>query len=321
MPVGLRLFGQSLAAATLCLGAVAACAAEQDAVASEAEAEALPPPAEFEANPLREVSPQASSSLEPVGDGFDFGGGDAVPLERFGDASFERFDAMDEEPWSAELSTADRFAWVHGWLGTRHSATHGRAIGPGGPLRGTSWLNRPVEVATDFGALIMTGEPSDGVNASNDFFAALSLGYDWDHYWGGRLRVGWSTPTLDNRSIATDQANDNFWLVDASVAYYPWGDSRTRPYLRVGMGLTELEFTNSFSQRQHEVQYTLPLAIGIKHQLKRTVVWRAELANNIAFGSNGSNTTDFITLTFGFEGRFGGRPSGYWAWRPRGRGW
>ncbi|MEM6799020.1 MAG: outer membrane beta-barrel protein, partial [Planctomycetota bacterium] len=197
---------------------------------------------------------------------------------------------------------------LRAWLGNRHSSTHGRAIGAGEPLRGTSWLNRPYEWSFEAGSFIMTGDPADGVSSANDVFAAISAGWDWDHYWGGQLRVGWTTPELTNSALTSD-TGDNLFMGDMSVMFYPWGDSRKRPYLRVGAGLTELEFTNAASQRRQETLYTLPIAIGIKYQFRRWAAWRAEFANNIAFGSGDANTVNNITLTVGVEGRFGGRPS------------
>lgn len=211
--------------------------------------------------------------------------------------------------------------WFCQWLGNRHSSTHGRSIGPGGPLRGTSWLNRPYSVGLDFGGLIMTGNPAVNVTPGNDFMAAIHGGWDWDHYWGGQLRVAWSTPRIDNTAIAGDDHSDNLFITDVSVVHYPWGDSRFRPYVRLGMGLTDLEFTNTAGNRQHELLYTIPMAIGVKYQFRRWMAWRAEFANNLALGQNGSGTLNNLSLTIGFERRFGGRPSGYWAWQPRGHSW
>lgn len=224
---------------------------------------------------------------------------------------------MPSDAWCEECGQSH---WLIEWLGGRHSSTHGRAIGPGQPLRGTSWLNRPYQVTAEFGALLMPSSVSPDVRSANDLFAAIQAGWDWDHYWGSQLRVGWSTPELINPSVTENRDSDNFFMTDASLLFYPWGDSRTRPYLRCGVGLTDLEFTDS-SGRQHETMFTVPLAIGVKHQLRRAVVWRAEFAYNQAFKSNNADSTQFITLTLGVEGRFGGKSSGYWAWRPRGRNW
>lgn len=202
---------------------------------------------------------------------------------------------------------------------SRNSATHGRSVGLGVPLRGTSWLNRPYEASLDFGAILMTGPVSAGADRANDKFAALSLGWDWDHYWGTQARLGWATPDLTASS--SSEGSDNLFLADVSLMYYPWGDSRVRPYWRIGMGLTDVEFVDRNEVRQQEYLYTVPLAIGVKHQMRRWLVWRFEIADNIAFGLNDANTMHNLTLTAGIEARYGGRPGGYWAWRPRGSAW
>jgi hypothetical protein len=202
---------------------------------------------------------------------------------------------------------------------SRNSQTHGRAVGLGDPLRGTSWLNRPYAIAIDYGAFVMTGRPADGVRAANDQFAALSMGWDWDHYWGTQARVGWSTPEL-NSVQPGDNGGDNMFLTDLSLMYYPWGDSRVRPYWRMGMGLTDIEFSNINGVRQQEFLFTIPFGVGVKYQFRRWLAWRSEIVNNLAIGSNEANTMNNLTLTFGLEARFGGRPTGYWAWSPRGCG-
>lgn len=280
-----------------------------DGASSEALEGAVDDPFDLPARPSSAGPPETGPPVDAFPEAWPIDAPAVSPQEELWEA----------EGWSAAAPPAGGHHWMLDWLGARHSSTHGRAVGAGGPLRGTSWLNRPYEVALEFGALVMTGDPADDVPASNDLFAAIHAGYDWDHYWGGQVRVGWSTPTFDNAAIAGEETSDNFFLIDGSVLYYPWGDSRTRPYCRVGIGLTDLEFTDSRAIRRQETLFTIPLAIGIKQQWSRTTVWRAEFANNLALGGASSNTMDNITLTLGVEGRFGGRARGYWAWSPRGR--
>lgn len=250
-------------------------------------------------------------------------GGQSAGEELQGDDRYD--DAWDhscDECWQVENELGYEHEPLYfRWLGGRNSATHGRAIGAGQPLRGTSWLNRPYEVTFEFGALVMVGEPASGVDPANDLFAAIQAGWDWDHYWGGQIRVGWSTPQLDDGSAATNAQRDNLFIGDVSVVYYPWGDSRIRPYTRLGVGLTDIEYTSPSRGRQQENLFTIPLAIGVKYQFRRWAAWRAEFANNVAIAPNGAETFDNMTLTFGYESRFGGRPTGYWAWHPRGHAW
>ncbi|MCA9239373.1 MAG: hypothetical protein KDA37_04200, partial [Planctomycetales bacterium] len=160
-------------------------------------------------------------------------------------------------------------------MSSRSTATHGRAVGRGRPLRGTSWLNRPYEVAVDVGAFVMAGRPTTGVRGANDVFVALQAGADWDNYWGTQARIGWTTPDL-NTAASGGGESDNLFLTDLSLMYYPWGDSQLRPYWRAGLGLTDIEFTNINGLRQQEYLFTMPFGLGIKHQTRRWLVWRAE---------------------------------------------
>lgn len=211
--------------------------------------------------------------------------------------------------------------WFLSQMRLRHSSTHGRAMGPGGPLRGTSWRNRPYEVAFDFGTLLMTKRPSAHVRKNNDLFNAVQIGWDWDHYWGTQLRVGWSSPDLLNTTQVGVGNDDNIFISDATLLYYPWGDSKFRPYYRLGLGLTDLEYTNDSGTRTHDVLLTYPFGVGLKYQMRRWVVFRVEIMDNFAIGQNGTSSLHNITLTGGLEWRFGGRPDGTWGWSGNGGSW
>lgn len=211
--------------------------------------------------------------------------------------------------------------WIMRQLDLRHSSTHGRAMGPGEPLRGTSWRNRPVSVSLDGGALFMTNGPASNVRANNDLFGAIGLGWDVDHYWGAQLRVGWSTPELLNTLHTDMPISDNLLITDLSLLYYPWGDSRMRPYYRFGVGITDIEYVNDNALTISQTMYTLPLAIGVKYLIHPKLAWRLELADNISFGQNETDAMSNFTLTTGLEWRLGGPPSNYWAWEPRGGAW
>lgn len=194
-------------------------------------------------------------------------------------------------------------------------------MGPGGPLRGTSWRNRPYAISIDGGALLMADRVAPNVRANNDLFGAIGVGWDFDHYWGAQVRVGWSTPSLLNTQQTSLPTDDNLLITDLSVLYYPWGDSRVRPYYRVGIGLTDVEYTNDLGLGQHEMLFTIPLAVGLKYQQNRHMAWRLEFADNIAVGQNETSMLNNLTISAGVEWRFGGAPEGYWAWSPRGGGW
>ena len=227
----------------------------------------------------------------------------------------------DSATCDPEYPAHDEFELLLGNLDFRHSSTHGRAMGNGGALRGTSWLNRPYDISIDYGVLLMPGRVASDVRSSNDFFGAVKVGWDWDHYWGTQFRVGWSTPDLINTSLSGTQQSDNLFITDMSLLYYPWGDSRFRPYWRAGLGLTDIEYSNRFNLRQQEFLFTIPFGVGLKYQFRRWFVWRAEFMNNLALGQNETSSINNLTITSGFEWRFGGRPSGQWDWAGYGGAW
>lgn len=211
--------------------------------------------------------------------------------------------------------------WLVDQLMLRHSGTHGRAMGPGTPLRGTSWLNRPFSYGIDVGSLLITSDPADNIDSNNDVLLAFNIGWDWDHYWGAQFRLTWSTPDFNNSLQPTLPASDNLFIGDMSVLYYPWGDSRLRPYYRVGMGLTDIEYTQDNGLRRQDTLFTVPFGIGAKYQMQRWVVWRIEVADNWAFGQNGTSDLHNFTLSTGIEWRFGSRRNDSWGWANRNRGW
>ena len=205
-------------------------------------------------------------------------------------------------------------------LRPKHSSTDGRATGKGIPLRTTSWLNRPYEFGLDTGAFIM-GKRASGNNArNNDLMAAAHLGADWDHYWGAQARIAWSTPEFVSSVDSTSQTSDSILIYDVSLLYYPWGDSRIRPYYRLGLGLTDLDFINNDGIREDNTMLTMPLGIGIKYQSERWLAIRAEAVDHFTWGQNSASSMQNFTLTLGFEWRYGGRPNSGWS-SPRRETW
>ena len=98
----------------------------------------------------------------------------------------------------------------------------------------------------------------DWTGAKAGYFGGYRLGWDCDYYWGCELRAGFATmPEWDSTraKIAQKQADtlaglapDDPWrdrydrrrdvdvnVWDASLLYYPWGDSTWRPYALVGL--------------------------------------------------------------------------------------
>lgn len=202
------------------------------------------------------------------------------------------------------------------WLGLRHSYTHGRSVGLGDTLVGTSWLNRPYYAGFDLGALWMTQSIEDSVSRDVDTFGGVFIGSDWDHYWGNELAFQWATPELINSAAPTANRTDSLFLWSYSLMYYPWGDSAVRPYWRWGIGGTHVDFPLDDGSRHDEWLLTFPIGIGVKYPVRRWLAVRADFTDQLSFGDSDVRTQNNLTLTFGLEWRFGVRPRSYWPWYP-----
>ena len=202
-------------------------------------------------------------------------------------------------------------------LHLRHSYTHGRNVGVGWPLVGTSWLNRPYYVGGEFGTIWITRAQEDSVTRDVDTFGGIFVGWDWDHYWGSELRFGHATPELVNANALDAERNDVLFTWNYNAMYYPWGDAMLRPYWRWGIGNTTVRFP---ARRRHA-----PRRMAASHfrsasassiRFRRWLAGRAEFTDHLSMGHNGVPTQNNLTLTFGLEWRFGVHPPSYWPWNP-----
>ena len=101
-----------------------------------------------------------------------------------------------------------------------------------------------------------------------------------------------------------------------SLMYYPWGDSLFRPYWRLGIGATDIDYPTDQGHRRDETLWTFPIGVGLKYPIRRFLAARAELTDQLALGNDGVATQHDLTLTFGLEWRFGAHPRSYWPWNP-----
>jgi hypothetical protein len=214
----------------------------------------------------------------------------------------------------------------------------GGCADPGIP-RG-SWYYRPYSIGEFVG--VMFGSPliDDWVDQKEGPFGGYRLGYDMHCYWGWEMRFALGAAALadSRRAIEAQHAGDDalglleghpdrnrfdggrdsrYFLWDVSVLYYPWGDAGCRPYLRFGMGAARVEFLDRLAVHRADTVMALPVAAGLKFRVDEVVVLRAEVADDIAFGSgSGFNNLHNLSLTGGIEVRFGGPRKAYWPWNP-----
>ncbi|NOY29958.1 MAG: hypothetical protein GXP28_07200 [Planctomycetes bacterium] len=222
--------------------------------------------------------------------------------------------------WEPSELSWQPFDWVR-HLGFRHSSTHGRHIGRGIPLEGTSWLNRPYHVDWFIGPLLGDDLIDNRVSQENVLIGGVRIGWDFDYYWGIEWRYARADP---NAQFDTPQPSPNdvsYSLSDVSLIYYPWGDSKVRPYALLGIGAAQIDFTDDAGINHDATLATMPLGVGIQFHQASWLLWRLEVLNNLSFGDDGLSTMNNISITAGMELRLGARPASYWPWRTSRKIW
>jgi hypothetical protein len=206
-------------------------------------------------------------------------------------------------------------------IGFRHSSTHGRNVGKGIPLEGTSWLNRPYHIDWFLGPLLGDDLITNRVSQDNVLFGGLRLGLDFDYYWGIEWRLGWAQPNASYAEALVEPVDVSYVVSDVDILYYPWGDSKVRPYLLWGLGVTQLDFRDDTDFNRHATLATMPFGAGVQFHQWPWLVWRLEVLNNLAFGADQISTMNNISLSGGMEWRLGARPASYWPWRTSRKIW
>jgi len=216
----------------------------------------------------------------------------------------------------------------------------GRSRGLGCPLVGESWLGHPFSAGWFMGS--MTGGPliDDWLGLKTGYTGGYRLGWDVNYYWGLETRLTLAAvPAYDtaravqaqwDADTAAGLADDDprrgrldsghgadVFQWDASLVYYPWGDSLWRPYLAVGLGVAEVEVMDRLSRYFDETMFALPVAVGLKWRCNERLALRIEVADLMSFPSGSElRTLHNLTYTAGVEVRFGGTRRAYWPWNP-----
>lgn len=209
------------------------------------------------------------------------------------------------------------------WLGHPGSIRHddpndpARHVGLGHPLVGTSWRNRPFYVGWMFGGMFGDQLIEDRIAQDEDMFGGYRLGWDFDHYWGTELRLGFAnldltdtTPLLANESRTS---RDQFW--DLNLMYYPWGDARWRPFVSLGFGAGNFYFHDESLRPIRETVVTFPLSAGFKYYRHNWLAWRVSVTDYWSPAAQGLSSMHNLALTAGVELHFGGTRVGYYPYR------
>jgi len=222
---------------------------------------------------------------------------------------------------STDTFPARQFALVSDLLFVGHFADHASPHRDRGcPLVGTSWLNRPLHVDSFLGVLL-TESLRDELGLENSAFGGYRFGVDTDDYWGWEARFAFTYPEMENPGGPAHALNaDLFWL-DAKLMYYPWGNARWRPYTTIGCGVFNPRFTDENGADYAEMLFSMPVGVGMKCQLTPWAAARVDLVDNFIPGGAGVSTMHNLSITCGFEFRFGGAPTLYYPYDAGWRRW
>lgn len=202
--------------------------------------------------------------------------------------------------------------WGEDWFVHSDPDDPARHIGLGQPLVGTSWLNRPHYTALLLGSMI-ADDLRGSAELHNGLFLGLHQGWDFDHYYGAELRLAGGN--FDVFDSPTD-SSAGITFADMHLLHYPWGDALWRPYYSVGLGLAYHHVRDNRGRVFDETLIHVPLGIGLKYQWKRHCAMRFDIKHNINLGGGGLDAMDHVSLSYGFEYRYGGRPKSYFPWNP-----
>ncbi len=186
------------------------------------------------------------------------------------------------------------------------------------PLGAASCGNRPVHVDGFIGAVrasdLITGE----VRQSTGFIGGGRIGWDYDPYWGVEMRLAYSSIQESGLADPSLESADKVLLWDTSWVYYPWGDTRYRPFFSIGLGLAEFQFLDQLGEPHRRGLVELPFGFGCKYRVRDWLTLRAEVFDDMGIGEGNLATVHMVTFFTGFEYHFGGYHKSYWPWEPSG---
>ena len=195
-----------------------------------------------------------------------------------------------------------------------------RYIGLGDPLTNTSWLNRPWSAGAFIGIQSHDHLISNDLAQTTSAIGGMRLGLDFDYYWGLELRYGYSNPKIFEPGTPYDLGTSHNYYVDLALMYYPWGDSRWRPYFSAGLGSATYRFAHE-NVSVSDSAFHVPLGIGLKYFYAPWLTLRFDAEYALAFGNESTDFQNEFMLGLGAEMRFGGRRTNYFPWGGNGAQW
>jgi len=224
-----------------------------------------------------------------------------------------------------------------GWISSRpFCSLFTRLKADCGPIPWANWTEHPLSVGCFAG--VIHGGPliADWVGTSTGFDGGWRLGWDVSPNLGTETRLAYASPRLydsyradraldlldksaglpadDPQRSRYDHREAQVFQWDVDILYYPWGETRLRPYFLTGMGLTNSYFADRLAQYTQTTCLSLPLGLGVKYLCNERLAVRLDCLDDISMSSNHLLTQHNLSLTAGVELRFGGSRKVYWPW-------
>ena len=193
--------------------------------------------------------------------------------------------------------------------------------GVGGPLMMRSWRDRPFYLGV-FGGGMSGGELiSDLVDQDTGGTGGIIFGWYCDNYWGLESRLHFagvpSKDTAAGRAVYEEwykaqgddsgfipplsSRNNAISMFDVSMHYYPLGNAKWRPFLKLGLGSVNQKFRDIYGVKHSYNSFSIPWGIGLKYWWNERVALQMELTDNVIFAVEEAKTQNNVALTVGLN--------------------
>lgn len=194
-------------------------------------------------------------------------------------------------------------------IGRIHTAQEWRAWRRRRRRWSDSWMFFPISI-TKFTGLQLTQEPiHEKISRGEGSPIGFRLGWDFAPRLGVESRLAFARQALRDNSIAGSLSHENFIFWDADLLVYPWGDRPWRPFLLTGIGLADVRYIDSSSVFWHQTLLAAPIGAGLQYRFNNRAAVRLDVIDNMllrsAAGGGSRHLLHNLSITFGFEARFG----------------
>ncbi len=153
----------------------------------------------------------------------------------------------------------------------------------------------------------MAGDPFHSSHGDNAVGLAIAKRYGWDFAdrWGLETRLTDAWLNDSTRFSPASAQTERALLWDLDLMYYPWPETKFRPFFTLGAGLVDFNVIDAQKQHANHLLADIPFGVGAKYPVKEWLVLRADLVDNLTIGGDGVPTMHNVSLTGGVEIRFG----------------